>query len=611
MADLYGPSVIQTKARHAPAWIGFAHVICVEGEVRVKQVPVTRFALLALFSASVVFAQADDKPGGADGMMKETEAGIPVSDSQVVEKCGTCHAPDAKGNLSRISWMRTTPEGWAQAIKRMVRLNGLQITPEESRAVVKSLSASHGLAPEEARAVMYIPEKRIIDETSIPNDAVRGACASCHAFGQPLSWRRSKLEWKQLQDMHVALYSQADAQYRRPVEEGGGPGTPDAPKQTRGEVGLEYMQKTALLHTPEWAAWSSRLRAPRLAGQWLVTASVPGQGRFIGEMTVAPGAAKDEFRTSVSLRSISTGATLNRTGTALVYAGYSWRGTSKGAASPARPDDLASTAREAMWFSPDQQGAEGRWFWGDYQEFGFDVKLTRATAAPAILAVTPGMVKAGAKAVEVRILGSNLPASLAAGDIDLGVGVEVRKVVSASPKEAVLSVDVAANAPSGQRDVGIAGAVLEKAFPVFHKVDYLKVTPETGMARLGGTKFPKGFQQFEAIGFENGLDGKPGTADDIAIGPVDVNWTVQEFLSVYDDDDKKYVGTLSPTALFTPGLEGPNPERRFGRNNYGEVWVVATAKSEKDKFGKLLSARSYLVVTVPTYQRWDQPEVSK
>ncbi len=32
--------------------------------------------------------------------------------------------------------------------------------------------------------------------------------------------------------------------------------------------------------------------------------------------------------------------------------------------------------REAMWFNPNQMEAEGRWYWGAYQEFGFDVKLT-------------------------------------------------------------------------------------------------------------------------------------------------------------------------------------------------------------------------------------------
>ncbi|WP_416464583.1 quinohemoprotein amine dehydrogenase subunit alpha [Sphingomonas sp. VDB2] len=574
-----------------------------------KRLPVTKLGLLALFSASVVFAQADGGPDGAT--MKETEAGIPVTDPLVTEKCSACHTADAKGNLSRISWVRTTPEGWAQAIKRMVRLNGLAITPEESRAIVKSLSASHGLAPEEARPVMYLPEKRIIDESIIPNDTMRGACASCHSYAQPMSWRRSKLEWKTLQDLHVALYSQADAQYRRPAEDAEQPaGRDPKDKLTRGDYALTYMPKVAGLHTPEWAAWSARQRNPRLAGEWLVVASVPGKGRYVGELTVAPGKVADEFTTSATLRSLTDGGTISRTGTGIVYAGYSWRGSSTGAGTT-KPDDLGSAAREAMWFAPDQQSAQGRWFWGDYQEFGYDVKLVRATAAPAILAVTPGPVKAGTKGVQLRILGNNLPASPSAADIDLGAGITVTKIVSASPKELVVTADVAPAASSGQRDVAIAGAVLEQAFPVFHKIDYIKATPETALSRLGGVKFPKGYQQFEAIGYENGLDGKPNTPDDIAVGPVAADWTMQEFMSVYYDDDTKYVGALSPTAFFTPAEEGPNPARRFGRNNYGEVWVVATAKTEKDKFGKPLSARSYMVVTVPAYQKWDQPEVSR
>lgn len=574
-----------------------------------KRVPVTKFGLLALFSASVVFAQADSGPDGA--AMKETEAGIPVVDPLVKEKCSACHAADAKGNLSRISWVRTTPEGWAQAIKRMVRLNGLAITPQESRAIVKSLSVSHGLAPEEARPVMYLPEKRMLDESIIPNETMRGACASCHSYAQPMSWRRSKLEWKTLQNLHVALYSQADAQYRRPAEDSEQPvGHDPKDKLTRGDYALTYMPKVAPLHTPEWAAWSARQKTPRLTGEWLVVASVPGKGRYVGAYSVAPGKVADEFVTQATLRSLADGSTISRSGTGIVYAGYSWRGSSRGAAA-AKPDDLTSAARETMWFAPDQQSAQGRWFWGDYQEFGYDVKLVRATAAPAILAVTPGPVKAGTKGVQLRILGHNLPASPTAADIDLGAGVTVTKIVSASPKELVVTADVAPGASSGQRDVAIAGAVLEQAFPVFHKIDYIKATPETGLARLGGIKFPKGYQQFEAIGYENGLDAKPNTADDIAVGPVDATWSMQEFMSVYYDDDTKYVGALSPTAFFAPAEEGPNPARRFGRNNYGEVWVVATAKNDKDKFGKPLSARSYLVVTVPAYQKWDQPEVSQ
>ena len=575
-----------------------------------KRVTLSKFGLLALFSTSILFAQADGGPDGAT--MKEGDPGIPVADALVKEKCGTCHTPDAKGNLSRISWVRTTPEGWSQAIKRMVRLNGLAITPDESRAIVKSLSSSHGLAPQEALPVMYLAEKRTIDETNIPNETMRGACAACHSFAQPMSWRRSKLEWKALQDLHVAMYSQADAQYRRPAEDSEQPaGRDPKDKMLRGEYALTYMAKAAPLHTPEWAAWRSRQSVPRLAGEWLVVASSPGQGRFVGNFSVKPGKSADEFVTRSTLRSLTNGGTVSRSGAGIVYAGYSWRGSSKGAMAAGKPDDLASAARETMWFAPDQQSAVGRWYWGDYQEFGLDVKLIRATAAPAVLAVIPGPVKAGTRGAQFRILGHNLPASLIPADIDLGVGVTATKIVSASPQELVVTADVAAGAASGQRSVAIGGAVLEQAFPVYSKIDYIKVTPETAVSRLGGIKFPKGYAQFEATGFENGIDGKQGTADDIAVGPVDVTWSTQEYLAVYYDDDAKYVGALSPAALFTPNSEGPNPARRFGRNNYGDVWVVATAKAEKDKFGKPLTARSYMVVTVPAYQKWDQPEVSQ
>ena len=53
------------------------------------------------------------------------EEGIPVTNPLVLAKCGGCHTKDEKGNLSRISWERATPEAWEEAIKRMVRLNGV------------------------------------------------------------------------------------------------------------------------------------------------------------------------------------------------------------------------------------------------------------------------------------------------------------------------------------------------------------------------------------------------------------------------------------------------------------------------------------------------------
>jgi len=547
-----------------------------------------------------------------EGAKPPAEEGIPVTDPTVLAKCGGCHTKDAKGNLSRISWERATPEQWEEALKRMIRLNGVRLEPAEAKAIVKYLSTYHGLAPEEAKPVMYLAEKRIQDETIIPNDTLRGACANCHPLARPLSWRRSQEDWKMLANLHVALYPQADEAFRLGINAGGF-GDHDKP----GDVlpvddALAYLGKTAPLHTPEWAAWRARMRAPKLAGRWLVSANILGKGKYYGELEVEPGGADDEFTTRVKLVSVKDGSTLVRSGHSVVYAGYSWRGRSKGTtAAGSTPDDLSSEMREVMWVSPDQTQAEGRWFWGQYQEFGFDVKLQRASSEPALLGVDRSAIKIGSQANKVRLIGENLPAQVAAADVDLGSGVAVRKIVSHTPSEVVLEVDVASDAVPGKRDVAIRRTVLQSAIAVYDRVDYIKVVPESVLARLGSQTHPKGYQQFEAIGYQRGADGKMHTADDVELGPLDVNWSVEEFMSVYGDDDKDFVGTLSPTGFFTPASDGPNPKRKFMRNNYGDIWVVATAKNEKAADGKPLMGKSYLVVTVPLYMNWDQPEVGQ
>lgn len=582
-------------------------------------------ALLALgLSCTLLPAQRGGGRGGANGgaaAATETEEGIPVTNALVISKCGTCHTKDDKGNLTRISWERATPEGWEEAIKRMVRLNGLSIEPSDARSILKYLSTYHGLAPDEAKSTMYIPEHRMVDETNIPNDNVRGACTTCHAFARPLSWRRSKYDWHLLANLHIALYPQAEANFHRMGRGGGaGAGGAAAPAATENaapapepvDAAIDFLAANAGLHTKEWADWSARMRPPKLSGKWLVSAHILGHGKYSGELTIEPGSADDEFKTRIKLQSVTDGSVLTRTGTALVYAGYAWRGRSKSTiASGAAPDDLNKDYREALWFNPDQSKAEGRWFWGEYQEFGVDVTLQRVSAEPLISVVDRSALRTGSKSVKVRLIGENFPAQVAADDLDFGTGVKVTRIISHKPTEIVAEVDTAADAVSGKRDVFFKRSVLPSAIAVYDKVDYIKVSPETSLARLGSQTHPKGYQQFEAIGYQRGADGKLHTADDVELGPVDVDWSVEEFMAVYGDDDKSFVGHLSPTALFTPASDGPNPERKFGRNNYGDVWVVATSKTEKDKEGKPLTGRSYLVVAVPTYIRWDQPEVGQ
>ena len=138
------------------------------------------------------------------------------------------------------------------------------------------------------------------------------------------------------------------------------------------------------------------------------------------------------------------------------------------------------------------------------------------------------------------------------------------------------------------------------------------MTPVAGMARVGGAVFPKQYQQFEAIAYHNGADGKPDTEDDVEIGPVDVSWSLEEYGVTYDDDDIKYVGRIDQRGLFTPNVDGPNAQRSGNRNNIGDVWVVAAYQDTENGNGngggngpRPLKARAHLLVTVPLYLRWE------
>lgn len=326
----------------------------------------------------------------------------------------------------------------------------------------------------------------------------------------------------------------------------------------------------------------------------------------MGEVTIEPGTGPNEWVTRSRMRSLETGQTITREGKSVLYTGYSWRGRS-GAGNAA--------LREVMLVSRDQSQIEGRWFWGAYDEFGFDVKLIRADERPVILRTSRVALRAG-QTQTLKIFGDQFPSGLTPADLDFGAGIAIQRMVAQSSTELELELTVDAKATLGPRDLAIRRTVAAGAIAVYDTVDYIKVSTDTAIARLGGGSgaFQKGFAQFEAIGYNRGRDGKPNTPDDIRLGPVKADWSLEEFFAIQGDDDVQYVGTLDKSGFFTPNIEGPNPKRKFSRNNYGDVWAVASyngpdAAVQKD--GKPLTAKCYLIVTVPQYMRWDQPEVAQ
>jgi quinohemoprotein amine dehydrogenase len=181
----------------------------------------------------------------------------------------------------------------------------------------------------------------------------------------------------------------------------------------------------------------------------------------------------------------------------------------------------------------------------------------------------------------------------------------------------VVSVSVAPNASLGRRSVMIAGATGDASVAVYNTVDFIKVRPQSGIARLGGgAAYQKQLQQFEAIAYAKGPDGKPDTKDDVELGLVDALWTVEEFTATFNDDDKDFVGEIdAETGLFTPNVDGPNPKRKNNANNFGDVWVVAAyprnVGRDTASNARPVKGRAHLLVTVPAYIMFDQPEVAR
>ncbi|HSC27640.1 MAG TPA: quinohemoprotein amine dehydrogenase subunit alpha [Vicinamibacterales bacterium] len=556
--------------------------------------------LLPAWLAAAVTAKQTQPP--AKAAPASDEEGIPITNETVVKACGTCHQPDAKHRLSRISYRRTTPEGWQETVRRMAALNKAPLDPDTARRVVKYLADHLGLAPEEAAPGAFEVERRMIDYKYEANADTDRVCSSCHSMGRVILQRRTKEDWELLVAMHRGWYPLVDFQvFRRtgpPRREPGPDGRPPDNRHPMDRV-LDHLKSALPLSTPEWAAWSATMRSPRLEGTWALSGDEPGKGRIFGQMTiVASPSAPDEFTTEIRYTYARSGRAVTRSGRAIIYTGYQWRGRSTVGG------DNETSLREVMTVDRDWRSIAGRWFTGGYDEIGLDVRLTRIERDTIVLGVDPPSLARSPAIQHVRLFGANLPESLSPGDLDFGPGVSVTQVSTVTPETIAAEVQVASDATVGSRDVFVGRASTRAAVAVYDRVDYIKVSPAWNMARVGGVVFPKMLARFEAVAYHNGADGKPDTGDDVNLGVVDAAWSIEEYTATFDDDDASFVGSIdAKTGLFTPAEDGPNPKRSGNRNNIGDVWVVAAYA--RDGNASPLRARAHLVVTVPLYMRWD------
>ena len=567
----------------------------------------TRTTRTSICTGVFVLVLAHAAAAGQSNGESERAEGLPIDNETVVAACSACHVTDDPQILSRISFRRTTPEGWQQTIRRMVTLNDVVLDQEDAREIVRYLSNDLGLAPEEARAGAFEVERRLIEYVYEADRDAEATCTACHSMGRILNQRRTKEEWELVVAMHRGYYPLVDIQgFREDGIVGREPPAPDETARRRHPMNraIDHLAEVFPLHTSAWAEWAANVRPPALKGTWAVSGDHPGQGPVYGRMTVTatPG-TEAQYTTEAALVYARDGHSVSHTGRAIVYTGFQWRGSSDAA------DDTAW--RQVMFVERDWRTVSGRWYRGAYDEIGVNVTLTRAEtdAGPVVTGVHPPAVRTSAGDQDLRIYGANLPVDLSPADVSFGPGVDVTEVVDVTSDVATVRVTVAADASVGARDLFLGRAIASRALVVYDAVDRIAVEPARGMARVGGAVIPKQYEQFDAVAWHDGADGEPGTGDDLNLGVIEPSWSLEEYSATFGDEDLDYVGSLDQTGLFTPALDGPNPARAGNRNNIGDVWVVATYEPEGAE--SALRARGHLVVTVPLYMRWDSWELGR
>ena len=128
------------------------------------------------------------------GLAQEGIEGYAITNQTVIESCQRCHTVDDDGRMTRISYLRKTPEGWQTSLRRMVALHGVDVTPSAAREIVRYLSDRQGIAPEELRPALFEVERRLIDHDYQGDSGVEFTCIHCHSMGRVMTQRRTKDE---------------------------------------------------------------------------------------------------------------------------------------------------------------------------------------------------------------------------------------------------------------------------------------------------------------------------------------------------------------------------------------------------------------------------------
>ena len=499
-------------------------------------------------------------------------AGAATAQEIINSKCVTCHTK-VGDQVNRLQ-QRKSPESWLMTVTRMRTMHGAQLSPEEVRTVVKHLADTQGLAPSETQGARFAMERRLNTIEQHKTELFGQMCARCHSGAREELQRRPMAEWEHLVHFHLGQFPTTEYQ---------------AGGRDRDWLGIAlkemvpYLAKTYPYESKAWDEWKAQAPVSPV-GRWTVAGRWPGKGDYAGVMAVAAGGTADRYTVELD-GSWADGSPLKGSGAALVYTGYEWR---------ADLDVGGVKMRQVMALDGDR--ASGRMYEREQDASGGDLNAARQDKGAVMLAVQPALIRAG-ETTTLRIVGTGLD-----GEVKLPKGLSVAETVSRDANQLVLKVSAAKSAAKGVKALQVGAA--SSPLAVYDRIDYVKVAPEYAVGRIGGNggSTPVVQGRFEAIAHSVGRDGKKGTKDDWAIGPVPAKWSVEPFNEVAKEDrDAEFAGLMdADTGVFTPAGAGPNPKRRMSTNNAGNLNAVATVTEGK----KTLTGKGHFIVTV---QRWNNP----
>lgn len=504
----------------------------------------------------------------------------------IVASCGGCHARDDEGGWLRIDDQRKTPEGWQMTLVRMQLAHQAKLVDPAGgdsqaamRNLVKYFADTQGLAPAESEPYRYILEQELDTVEVHQTEQFRTMCARCHSGARVALQRRTEEEWRNLVHFHLGQFPTTEYQMMGRDRDWLGIALEDM---------VPYLAETYPLQTAAWEQWQA---APRVnyQGRWRIAGTMPGRGDFSGEMT-AVDKGGDQYALEFSGR-FADGDALTGSGNAIVYTGYEWRATLK----------LGDTSYRQV-LAAEEGGAElvGRMYQRDQEEWGLRMRAVRDSGQQRVLAVQPPYLQVGSEGM-LRIVGTNLD-----GAVDLGPGLEVVETIAGEGGDILVKAVAESDAPVGERGIQVGDATLPAAITVFRNIDRLVVEPAFAIGRVGGNGGSEPVEQaiFEAIAYSAGDDAQIGTEDDLRIGSMPANWSIQAWNEqAVSDQDVRFAGEMDKdNGVFTPGAAGPNPERKYQTNNAGNLKVTATLQEG----GKTLQGDGHLIVTV---QRWNNPPI--